>query len=146
MQKEKKATERLAVLFKTADKALELMDYAVEGVKDEYIDFYNAYKTARKVVDTNSGNVALKATALDIISRAPIQGALFKLMHNGMNGTNGNGTITKKTASKGSFHIRNLASGDYIIIVKKAGYKDKEINLTVEDGIRNELNVELEKA
>jgi len=142
----KKSTERLSVLFQNALNALELMDYAVEGAKDEQIDFYNAYKTARKLVDSNAGNVALKATATDIISQEPIKGVIFKLTHNGMNGTNSNGAIVKKTAAKGSFHIRNLATGGYKVVIRKAGYKDKEVNLTIEDGIRNELKVELEKA
>ena len=56
----KKSTERLTVLFNTADVALEMMDYAVGSVKDEQVDFYNAYKTARKIVDSNTGNIALK--------------------------------------------------------------------------------------
>ena len=143
----KKSTERLTVLFQVADNALELMDYAVEGVKDEQIDFYNAYKTARKIVDTNSGNVALKATALDITSHSPLPGVTFIIRHNNGNvSSNGNGAITKKTASKGSFHIRNLASGEYKVVVRKKGYSEKEMIFIIEDGVRNELKVELEKA
>ena len=47
----KKSTERLTVLFETADEALEMMDFAVGIVKDEQVDFVTAYKTARKLVD-----------------------------------------------------------------------------------------------
>jgi hypothetical protein len=143
----RKATERLTVLFQTADKALELMDYAVEGVRDEQRDFYNAYKTARKLVDTNSGSVALKAMAFDLANHAPIPGVIFTIKHmNEKISSNGNGAITKKTASKGSFHIRNLAAGEYNVAVKKNGYREKELILTIEDGVRNELKIELEKA
>lgn len=55
----KKATEKLALLFDTADKAIELMDYAVGILKDEQIDFVTAYQTNRKLVETNTGNISL---------------------------------------------------------------------------------------
>jgi hypothetical protein len=143
----KKATERLAVLFQNANSAIELMDYAVEAVRDEQVDFYNAYRTARKIIDTNSGTVALKATALDLVNHVPISGVVFTIKHmNGKISSNGNGAIIKKTASKGSFHIRNLAAGEYNVIVKKNGYREKELILMIEDGVRNELKIELEKA
>jgi hypothetical protein len=143
----KKSTERLSVLFQIVNNAFELMDYAVEGVRDEQIDFYNAYKTSRKLVDTNSGSVALKAMAFDLANHAPIPGVIFTIKHmNGKVSSNGNGAITKKTASKGSFHIRNLAAGEYNVTVKKNGYREKELILMIEDGVRNELKIELEKA
>jgi hypothetical protein len=142
----RKATERLTVLFQTAGNALELMDYAVEGVRDEQIDFYNAYRAARKLIDTNAGVVALRATATDILSDQPLPGVIFTLKPNGIKSPNGNGAIVKKTASKGSFHIRNLASGEYKVVIRKAGYKEKEMSLIIEEGVRNELIVELEKA
>lgn len=142
----RKATERLAVLFQTANNALELMDYAVDGVRDEQIDFYNAYRTARKLIDNNAGLVALRAKAIDILSAQPLSGVIFTLKHNGIKSSNGNGAIIKKTASRGGFRIRNLASGEYKVVIRKAGYKEKEMSLIIEDGVRNELIVELEKA
>ena len=60
----KKATEKLALLFDTADNAIELMDYAVGIVEDEQLDFATAYWTNRKLVDTNTGNISLKAKAI----------------------------------------------------------------------------------
>jgi hypothetical protein len=70
----KKATEKLAVLFDSADKALELMDYAVGIVKDEQVDFVTAYRTNRKLVDTNTGNVSLRAKAIDLMNGTPLKG------------------------------------------------------------------------
>jgi hypothetical protein len=144
----KKSTERLLVLFKTADAALEIMDYAVDSVKDELVDFYNAYKTARKIVDSNTGNIALKGFAVDVATKEPLQGADFTFILDGGDllqaGTNVK--IKKRTAQKGSFHIRNMQPGTYKVTVKRPGYKVKEVAVSITSGERSDLKVELEKA
>jgi hypothetical protein len=125
----RKATERLPILFDTAEKAIDLMDYAMGIVMDEQFDFYTAYKTARKLVDTNTGNIYLRATAADILSGEPLKGVVFvfRMDNNGlMSGDNGI-EIKKKTAEKGSFQIRNLQSGTYKVTVVKPGYKEKVV-------------------
>jgi hypothetical protein len=142
----KKATERLAVLFKTADNALELLDYAVGSVKDEKVDFYNAYKTARKIVDSSTGNIALKGTATDLLTKEPLKGAKFIFNIDGGNlAVATNGKITKRTAQKGSFHIRNMQPGTYKVTIQKPGYKVKEVTVSISGGERSDLKVELEK-
>jgi hypothetical protein len=144
----KKATERLTVLFETADKVLELMDFAVGIVKDEQPAFVTAYKTARKLVDTNNGNVSLKAKATEALTGTPVSGVLFTFKHENINMelSAGNGKMTKKTASKGSFQVKNMQAGTYKVLVQKPGYKDKEVSVSISDGERSQLKVELEKA
>ncbi len=63
-----------------------------------------------------------------------------------LTGSIGNGEITKKTSKKGSFHIKNMKAGTYKVVVSKPGYKVKEVTVSVADGERSELVVELEKA
>jgi Carboxypeptidase regulatory-like domain len=143
----KKLTERLTILFDTADKAIELMDYAVGIVKDEQVDFCNAYKMNRKLVDTNTGKVALKAKATDGLTGAPIKGVIFTFHPEGVSSTltAGNGKLVKKTANKGSFQIKNMDAGTYKVSVSKPGYKDKEVSVSISDGERSDLMVLLEK-
>lgn len=143
----KKLTERLAVLFETADNAIENMDYSVGIVKDEQVDFYNAYKTNRKLVDTNTGVVALKARATEIITGIPLKGVIFTFKPESatMELVGKNGKIIKKTAAKGSFQIKNMAAGNYKVLVQKPGYKEKEVSVSISDGERSDLNVVLEK-
>ncbi len=143
----RKATQRLPGLFDTADAALEIMDYAVGIVQDEQPDFFSGYKTNRKKVDTSSGVLALKATAKELASGEPVRGAIFTFKPNvaKLAGSNGNGEITKKTAKKGSFHIKNMQAGTYKVVVSKPGYKEKEVTVSVADGERSVLNVEMEK-
>jgi hypothetical protein len=144
----KKATEKLALLFDTADKAIELMDYSVGIVKDDQVDFFNAYKTNRKLVDTNTGNISLKARATDLTNGSPLKGVKFIFKPEGVkvNLTAGMTEIIKKTAEKGSFHVKNMPAGTYKVVVNKPGYKEKEVSVSVADGERSELTVELEKA
>jgi hypothetical protein len=144
----KKLTERLAVLFETADNTIVLMDYAVGIVKGEQVDFCNAYKTNRKVVDTNTGTVSLKAKATEVLTGATLRGVIFtfKPEQISLDLTAGNGKLIKKTATKGSFQIKNMQAGTYRVIVNKPGYKEKEVTVSIADGERSDLNVELEKA
>jgi hypothetical protein len=141
----KKATERLAVLFDTADKSIEMLDYAVGIVKDEQIDFFNAYKTNRKLVDTNTGNVSLRARAIDLLNGTPLKGVTFTFKPEGFKMNFPGEEMTKKTAEKGSFHIKNMQEGTYKVMVSKPGYKDKEASISISAGERSELNIELEK-
>ena len=76
------------------------------------VNFYNGYRTVRKLVNNNAGVIALKATANDISTSKPIKGAIFTFKNNGT-------IMKKKTANKGSFYIRNLNPGEYEVIVKK---------------------------
>jgi hypothetical protein len=142
----KKATERLVVLFQTADKALELMDYAVGIVKDEQVGFATAYYTSRKLVDTNTGTVSLKAKATELVNGTPLKGVIFTFTPESTSMSfNGNGKLVKKTAEKGSFQIKNMPAGTYTVLVQKPGYKDKKVSVSISDGERSDLNVVLEK-
>jgi hypothetical protein len=144
----KKITQKLPVLFDEAEAALKIMDLATESVKDEQPDFYNGYKNARKLVEVSSKRLSLTATVKDIYNGQPVKGVLFTfrpVLANGFQG-NGNSEITKKTADKGSFNVKNMAAGSYNVVVSKPGYKDKTITVIVVDGERSDLNVELERA
>ena len=144
----RKATQKLPVLFDSADSYIEIMDLAVGSAKDEQPDFFNGYKTSRKLVETNTGILALKATAKELISATPVSGAIFTFNHvnSNLSGNNGNGEITKKTSRKGSFNIKNMQPGTYRVLVSKPGYKEKEVTVSVANGERSVLKVELEKA
>ena len=143
----KKLTERLTVLFDLADNSIELMDFAVGTVKDEQVDFFNAYKTNRKLVETNTGTISLKAKAIEVFTGVPLKGVIFTFEPEGttMELTGGNGKLVKKTAARGSFQVKNMAAGSYKVKVHKPGYKDKEVVVSIADGERSDLNIVLEK-
>jgi hypothetical protein len=144
----RQATIRLGELFAIADVTLEKIDAIIEIVRLTQANFYVGYKTARKLVDFNSGVIALKATAVDIANGKPLNGAIFTFAtyETNLAANEQPVLIRKKTATKGSFHIRNMRPGVYKVAIKRAGYKAKEVTLDIPDGVRSDLKVELEKA
>ncbi len=133
------ATKELATLFIAADSLLEKLDAILGIIRYNEVKFYNGYKSVRKLVNVRSGAVALKATANDLLTKKPLRGVYFTFRSNGT-------IIIKKTADKGSFHIRNMNTGTYEVVVKKQGYKEKFATVSINDGERSELKVELEMA
>jgi hypothetical protein len=142
-----KATKKLKVLFDAAEADVENMDFAVGIIKLTQPDFYNGYKASRKLVDSGSGVLALTATARELVSGEPVSGAVFTFRPDSAksSGSNGNGEITRKTAGKGSFHIKNMKPGTYRVSVSKPGYKEKEVSVSIANGERSLLKVEMEK-
>lgn len=142
-----KATKKLAVLFDSADSAVENMDFAVGIIKLTQTDFFNGYTSSRKLVDTSAGNLALKGTAIELKNGKPVKGVVFTFKLDGTKATSsgGNGEISKKTAEKGSFYIKSMPAGTYTVIINKPGYKEQQIFVSVPGGERTEVKVELEK-
>jgi hypothetical protein len=131
------ATKELVVLFSTADSLISKLDAIIGIIRYKEVKFYNGYKTVRKIVNTNSRQVSLKGTANDLKTREPLKGVMFTFKSNGT-------TINKKTADKGSFLIRNMNKGTYDVVVKKEGYKEKIVTVSINECERSELKVELE--
>lgn len=143
----KKSTQKLVVLFTEADAIVEEMDYAINAVRFKNTDFTNAYRTVRRLVDTGTGNLALKGIAWDNSTGLPLKGVRFIFQPEG--GTTltagGNGELVKKTAEKGSFNIKNMPAGTYTVSISKPGYKTKEVKVSVANGERSEIVVEMER-
>jgi hypothetical protein len=51
--------------------------------------------------------------------------------------------LVKKTAERGGFKVKSLASGTYQVTLKKVGYTDQVVTVNVNDGEMTELNVSL---
>ena len=119
------------------------MDLAVASAKDEYPDFFNAYKTSRKLVDSNSVNLALRAAARELTNGEPVNDEVFIFRNEA--GNTDNGELVKKTSKKGNFQVKSIETGTYKVAVSKKGYRNKEVSVTVADGERSQLTVEMEK-
>ena len=120
----------------------------MRAAKNDYPDFYNIYKSARKLVDTSSGSLALRGSVKEAGTGNPVKGAQFSFRaEQTMNSSgNGNGEIVKKTSEKGNFHLKSIEPGNYKILITRKGYKNAEVAVTITQGERAEVVVELEKA
>jgi len=146
----KQVTKQIANLFNTAETALANMDAAVEIIRLSQPAFYEGYKNARKVILTGSGSLTLKGLVVDAISGEPVKGATLSFLLEGNQSiarlaNNAVETVIKKTALKGRFNIKSLASGIYKVTVKKVGYLDHEATVAVADGELTEVNIKLTK-
>jgi hypothetical protein len=138
------ATTKLALLYAQAENALSMLDMIVESARDEQPDFYTAYKNARKIVDLNLGKIALRGVAIDFASKEPIKGVFFRFRPKELKAGSLQ-EITKKTADKGRFNVKNILPGSYQVLVSKQGYREKDTSLTIQEGETKEIMVELEK-
>lgn len=150
------ATKQLAALFETGNAALANMDTAVEIIRLSQVNFYNGYKTARKIVETGIGSLAVKGFVTDAQTGEPLKGAtiLFSptggdatqsVAANGISKSKEEAILTKRTAEKGGFNIKSIPEGVYSVTIKKNGYKDQVVTVAITDGEMSDLNVELSK-
>lgn len=152
----KQSTIQLATNFDVADDALNNIDTIIDIVKVAQANFYNGYKNARKIVLTGTNSLTLKGFVTDAATGEPIKGVTLnfcpecaeptqKAAANGMSAAKEEIALTKKTAEKGGFNIKSLPEGVYRVTVKKNGYQEQVVTVTVNDGELGDLNVELLK-
>lgn len=134
------ATNAINAVFRKADLALENMDFAVNGIRRRIPEFYNAYRSARIVVDLGSGRLALTARVREI-EGPPLSGVEFRIKPE----KSADGVIVKKTARTGGLNIKTLPAGTYHVTLTKPGYKEKIMTVSVTEKERTEVIVEMEK-
>jgi len=146
------ATKQLATLFKTADAALADMDAVVEIVRLSQANFYNGYKTTRKIIVKGTGTLMVKGTVTDAKTSEPLKGVTIAFTPNPNKADSGvdisklDALLMKRTAEKGGFNVKSLPEGVYSVSIKKNGYKEQVVTLAVTNGEMSELNVELERS
>jgi hypothetical protein len=145
----KQSAFRLAKLFESNDALLEKLDDLMEIVRISQPDFYNAYRSNRKVTETARTTLALKATVSDAITKERIKGVKVSFVFQNGNLTPSSGKTeiakVKITSEKGMFRIKRLAAGEYKAILSKPGYKEQVVPVSVAEHEMTEFYVELEK-
>lgn len=144
----KQSTAHLTALFQTAETALKNIDTAVGIVRLSQVDFYNGYKSARKVVSAGRSSYSVKGVVIDASTGEPLKAATIKFVtnmaHAKAKSINRNGEIIKKSAEKGGFILKSLAEGTYQVVVSKPGYKDETTTLHVSNGEISMMNIQLQ--
>lgn len=147
----KTATENLAKLFKEIDDLLnKRLDLDIELFKVPKPEFYSQYQTARIVIQTGGSKVSVLGNVTVAGSGEPLKGATltFAPETNGMlkaASTTTVNPIVKKSADKGNLRIPSMSEGSYIVTVKKIGFKDQVVTITVVNGETTILKIEMEK-
>jgi hypothetical protein len=141
-----RATRQMETFFDRADTLVANIDTAIGIIKIKQPDFLNGFNTAKKVISSGTGSLALKALATDSGTGEPLQGAKFTFspVASELKGVPMQEEIVKTTASKGIFNIKNMQYGTYKVRVTKPGYKEKVTDIVVAAEKMTELRVELE--
>jgi hypothetical protein len=145
----KQSAIRLARLFELNDALLEKLDDLMEIVRISQSDFFNAYQSNRKVVETSTATLALKATVSDALTKERIKGVKVSFVFQNGNLTPSSGKAeiaqVKITSEKGMFLIKSLAAGEYKAILSKPGYKEQVVPVSVAEHEMTEFYAELER-
>lgn len=134
-------TKQRNALFTTAETALENIDTAVEIIKLTQVDFYNGYKSARKVIERGAGTLAVKGFVSDAQTGAATKGVSVSFCIDGQTDV----VLKKKTADKGGFTVKNLAAGVYKVCFKKNGYAEQTVTVVVNSREMTNLKISLQK-
>ncbi len=147
----KNATENLTKFFKEADDLLtKRLDLDIELFRVSKPDFYSQYQTSRIIIPkgANSG-LAVMGSVLMAGTGEPIKGVTFTFTPEKStmlkSASTSIDTIVKKSAEKGNFRISNMPEGTYIVTIKKLGFKDQQVTITVVKGETTTLKIEMEK-
>lgn len=153
IDEKKQATQQLIVLFKTLDLTLENIDLAVDIVRLTQVNFYNGYKTARKIIITGTSTLSVKGLVTDAMTGEPVKGAIIEfspaeavmMMAKAERMVSSPVIVSKKTAEKGGIQVKSLPAGTYQVTIKKVGYADVVTTVNVNDNEMSLLNVEISK-
>lgn len=146
----KQATQQLVVLFKTLDMAWDNIDAAIEIVRVSQSNFYNGYRTARKIIDTSSNSLSLKIKATNAITGEPEANVTISITPASQSlklaASNGKDKIVKKTAKGGGANVKNAPDGMYNFTATKPGFKDLAGMVTIVNGESTVLEIKIEKS
>jgi hypothetical protein len=150
----KQNTRQLAEAFSMAEAALENLDGTIDIVKLVQPNFYNGYKSVRRLITTGRSKLAVKGLVTDLLSGEPLKKAILSFAADGnglmaksaIPGTTPGTLLVKKTAKKGGFIVKSLPAGSYNVTCSKSGYAGQTATLTVADGELSDLRMQLSKS
>jgi len=136
----KQSTQSISSSFARADASLDMMDSLVEIDRLTEPDFYNGYKSVRKLVDTSMRSLMLKGRVVNAAGE-PIKGVTitFYRIDNGSTQP----VLVKLTAEKGGFYVKSLDTGMYRATFTKPGLTTQEMNIAISKTDLAEVEVKM---
>ncbi|NOU19841.1 MAG: carboxypeptidase regulatory-like domain-containing protein [Bacteroidales bacterium] len=145
----KQSTAKLAKLFDAADEALDSIDTIIEIVRVADANFYNGYKTVRKIIELGKGSLVLKVLVTDAQTGEPLANVTLTITPDDGQQRSASQTakqsIVHKTAKGGGLNVKSMEDGKYVVTAQKPGYKDKIATVNIVHGEMTLLEIGLEK-
>ncbi|NOU19519.1 MAG: carboxypeptidase regulatory-like domain-containing protein [Bacteroidales bacterium] len=118
-------------------------------VRISHPDFYNEYKSVRKVISIRVGSLVLKVLVTDAQTGEPLANTTLTITpDDGLQRSasqTAKQSIVRKTAKGGGLNEKNMEEGKYIVTAQKPGYKDKTTTVSIVHGERAVLEIALDK-
>ena len=131
------ATEAIEEEFVVMDEILTTLDELMEPFKATDPDFFNAYRNARKIVDTGVRRISLIVKCTDSISGAVVAGAEVTIVEL---------TDSLVTTRTGNARFFSLPPGSYTVTITQPFYDPVTLeNVGIFDGQTTRFDLELEK-
>ena len=129
-------TNQLEILFSKTDKLLkEKMDTLVIIVKNSDPDFYNVYKSNRKIIGPGYQKIPLRCKVKD---QEGIPIPKVTAIIDGIN---------KKfiTTANGGFYVKSIPNGTHTITFTRAGFETQSTTFPITKGTRTNLNIVMKR-
>lgn len=141
---DKQINIQLAKAFSDTNAALEELTILFGTIKLQQPNFWNGFKSACDVVVTGTRSLAVIGLITDAATGDPLKSATITFVPDGsVKGAKSNGIVVKKSATKGGFNIKTMTPGGYTVTVKKSGYADNVLSITVSEGELTRITVAL---
>ncbi|OYU80195.1 MAG: hypothetical protein CFE23_10790 [Flavobacterium sp. BFFFF1] len=127
------ATKKVKEGFRRADEALLHMDNLVKTRRKSQPDFHNDYWQRRIIVNLPSQPLALRGTVVNAAG-VPLKGV--KMTIDGH-------TQKARTTAKGTFRVKSLPDGVYVLRFVLPGYEELLHTIAITNGNRNFATIQL---
>lgn len=146
----KGVTLAIKALLKENDEIVNLINIGFIQIADKYPDLYAGFLSASKVIVTSKTSLSLRAHVCDSATSEGLRGVTVRLTPNAEQNLLKDEEVKKYTFEKvttdsGAFQIKSIPEGVYDVVATKKGYQTVNMSITVADGDRYELNVNLSK-
>jgi len=136
------ATTKLELLFREGNSKLRDIDtlLGIIAIREPY--FFSQYISVRKILTSNTGPLSLRVRVTEASTGMPVHRASISCT---LKEKDRETVLRRRSARGGGIALKNLKPGEYRMVISKLGYTAKEVMITINDGERKDVNVELGK-
>jgi hypothetical protein len=136
------ATTKLELLFREGNSKLRDIDTLLKIIAARETSFFSQYISVRKVFRSNTGPLSLRVRVTEASTGMPVHRASISCT---LKEEERETVVRRRSARGGGIALKNLRQGEYRIVISKLGYTAKEVMITINNGERKDLALELEK-
>lgn len=138
-------TKRASEALRLAEASLKKIDSLINMLILQQPDLYEEYWNARRLNKVGTRYASLVGKAYDAQSHESIAGVrfCFELDPSSDGYREDSKAISKLSAKKGGFMIKNMPAGIYTVVAKKLGFNDLKLTIVVKDGELTRVKIEM---